>query len=107
MTIYTVEWTINLSAESVEDAVRQAWGILRDPESTATYFRVKGVEGGKEVNVFRDFANALEEKHPALEGTCHRCAHPITCHAGYPESSKCLVPGCDSFLEGEDAVPLG
>jgi hypothetical protein len=62
MTIYTVEWSIHLEAESVEDAVRQAWGILQDPESTATYFRVTGVEGEKEVNVFKDFAEILDEE---------------------------------------------
>lgn len=67
MTIYTVEWSIDLEAESVEDAVRQAWGTLQDPESTATYFRVTGVEGEKEVNVFKDFADVLDEEEDEWE----------------------------------------
>ena len=35
---YLVEWTIELNAESPEDAARQALAIQRDPESTANVF---------------------------------------------------------------------
>lgn len=37
---YTVEWSINLDAETPVDAARQALGIQRDPGGIATVFRV-------------------------------------------------------------------
>ena len=37
---YRVVWEIDLDAESVEDAARQALEIQRDPESIATCFIV-------------------------------------------------------------------
>ena len=35
---YTVRWEINISAESPEDAAKQALTIMQDKESTATVF---------------------------------------------------------------------
>jgi hypothetical protein len=42
---YRVIWTIDLNADSPEDAARQALAIHRDPESIATHFEVKDPEG--------------------------------------------------------------
>jgi hypothetical protein len=38
---YTVTWVIEIEAESHEAAARQALAIQRDPESTATVFKVE------------------------------------------------------------------
>jgi hypothetical protein len=38
---YSVTWTIDLDAESPEDAARKALEIHRDPESIATHFIVR------------------------------------------------------------------
>lgn len=40
MTEYLVTWSIELDAESPEDAALQALAIHRDPESLATVFNV-------------------------------------------------------------------
>ncbi len=37
---YLVEWAINISAESPEEAAKFALEIQRDPKSLATYFIV-------------------------------------------------------------------
>jgi hypothetical protein len=37
---YLVEWSIDLYAETPEEAARQALAIHRDPESIATVFKV-------------------------------------------------------------------
>ena len=37
---YTVTWTIELEAESIEDAAQKALEIQRDPDSLATHFIV-------------------------------------------------------------------
>ena len=37
---YFVSWTIEVDAESPEDAALQAHGIMLDPESLATVFQV-------------------------------------------------------------------
>ena len=42
---YKVTWTIDLDAESFEDAARQALEIQRDPMSIATYFTVTDENG--------------------------------------------------------------
>ena len=44
---YTVIWTIDLDADSPEDAARKALTIQRDPNSWATHFRVRGPHGRK------------------------------------------------------------
>jgi hypothetical protein len=43
---YTVAWTIEVEAESYEDAARQALEIQRDPDSDATVFSVGRGMGG-------------------------------------------------------------
>lgn len=47
---YLVQWEIELSAESPEDAAAKALEIQRDPDSTATVFDVTN-EDGKTVRV--------------------------------------------------------
>lgn len=42
MAAYRVAWEIDLEADSPEDAARQALEIQRDPNSTATAFKVDG-----------------------------------------------------------------
>lgn len=103
MPTYTVEWTIQITADDPADAVRQAWGVMQDPESSATYFRV--TEENAQEGIFRDFAADLG----LVSAPCQRCAHDRSEHADYPESSKCLIPGCgcDSFLEDDHAAPMG
>ena len=41
MKFYTVTWSINLWADSPEEAALEAQRIQRDPTSLATYFTVK------------------------------------------------------------------
>jgi hypothetical protein len=45
MTEYLVTWRIELSANSPEDAARQAREIQLDPDSTALVYRVSGPRG--------------------------------------------------------------
>ena len=42
---YTIEWRIELAAETPVDAARQALEIMRDPASTSTVFTVLDDEG--------------------------------------------------------------
>lgn len=42
MTNYLVEWSIDIEADSPEEAARQALEIQRNPASIATVFRVYG-----------------------------------------------------------------
>jgi len=42
---YRVIWTIDLDADSPEDAAHKALAIQRDPASIATHFEVKDPEG--------------------------------------------------------------
>lgn len=41
--LFTVSWTIDLEADSYEDAARKALAIQRDRHSTATVFHVDGI----------------------------------------------------------------
>lgn len=45
MTEYLVTWRVELSANSPEDAARQAREIQLDPDSTALVYRVSGPRG--------------------------------------------------------------
>src|SRR5690349_19329004 len=49
MKIYTVEWTINIEAESAREAAEEALQIMRDPASIALVFHVTPPEGTTEV----------------------------------------------------------
>jgi len=42
---YRVTWTIDLDADSPEDAARKALVIQRDPSSLATHFEVRDAQG--------------------------------------------------------------
>lgn len=42
---YRVTWTIDVNAESFEDAALVAMRVQRDPESIATHFEVKNSAG--------------------------------------------------------------
>lgn len=46
MKSYVVTWTIDIEADSAEDAAKQALEIQRDPESIATWFEVKDTKTG-------------------------------------------------------------
>lgn len=48
---YRVLWAIDLSATSMADAARQALGIQRDPESTATAFVVTDDFHSRQIDV--------------------------------------------------------
>ena len=43
---YVVTWTIDIEADSAEDAAKAALEIHRDPTSIATCFEVKDTETG-------------------------------------------------------------
>lgn len=45
MTTYTVKWTIEIDAETPEEAAREALEIHRDPASLATVFDVYDKKG--------------------------------------------------------------
>jgi len=47
MTEYLVQWTIEILADSPEDAARQALAIQRDPFSSSTVFQVAGDDNGE------------------------------------------------------------
>ncbi len=57
---FTVEWSIDVTATSHEDAARQAQEIMRDPTSIATVFDVRENEMGDEPYVQVDLEQ-LEE----------------------------------------------
>lgn len=48
---FTVEWRIDLYADSPEAAARKALAIQRDPDSIATVFHVTPNEGDRSVGV--------------------------------------------------------
>lgn len=46
---YLVEWSIDIDADSPEDAARQALGIQQDPHTTATVFHIYGDDGSHDI----------------------------------------------------------
>jgi hypothetical protein len=57
VTEFTVSWSIDVEADTPEDAAREAQAIQRDPDSSATIFRVTPTndpEGGEDIDVVRD-----------------------------------------------------
>lgn len=44
---YLITWTVEIDAESFEDAALQALGIQRDPLSIATCFKVQSLVTGE------------------------------------------------------------
>jgi len=59
MQTYLVEWSINLDADSPEDAARQALGIQRDPGSLATVFHMYGDDGSDTIIDIEDPDNPI------------------------------------------------
>ena len=51
MAQYLVTWEIDIEADSDEEAAAKALEIQRDPESTATFFRVTHRNSGEETAV--------------------------------------------------------
>ena len=56
---YEVIWSNILDAKDEGDAVREAMGMLQDPENTATFFRVINLKTHQET--FRDFEEDLKK----------------------------------------------
>lgn len=67
MATYTVTWTIDLDADSHEDAVRQAHDMCRDPESIATYYRSSLIARPSDSRMI-DVLELEDEGHP-----CEQC----------------------------------
>jgi len=59
MTEYLVQWEIETDADSPEEAVLNVIGVMLDPTSTATYFRV--VDKDHDEVLFRDWWDTI---HP-------------------------------------------
>ena len=51
MAQYLVTWEIDIEADSDQEAAAKALEIQRDPESTATFFRVTHRNSGEETAV--------------------------------------------------------
>lgn len=51
MNTYIVNWSIDIDAQNPQDAARQALEILRDTNSTATYFDVINTDTFAETSV--------------------------------------------------------
>ena len=45
MATFCVTWTIDIDAETPEEAAREALKVQRDPQSTATFFDVSDNDG--------------------------------------------------------------
>ena len=59
MNNYRITWSIDFEAESVEDAILQAWGTMLDPESIATWFKVEVPETGEVLH--KDFYELIHK----------------------------------------------
>lgn len=53
---YLVTWEIDVEANSPQEAAKLALAIQRDPESTATFFGVRDVDG-KPKTIYVDLAD--------------------------------------------------
>lgn len=51
MNSYRVEWTMDIEADSPEEAARKALAVQRNPESIATVFDVQADDGGDAVRI--------------------------------------------------------
>jgi hypothetical protein len=54
---YDVFWSIVVTAENEEDAVRIAHSMIADPDTIATYFRVVNTETGE--STMKDYEDVL------------------------------------------------
>lgn len=65
MATYTVEWSIEVEADSRQEAVVKVWEIMQDPKNTATHFRTIVLkEDGTTENILTDYWELL---HPDSE----------------------------------------
>jgi hypothetical protein len=82
MPTYTVQWLIELDADSPREAAIKALEIQRDPNSTATHFTVIDEEG-----------DLIEIDDTEYEDCC------ANCEAGLPpDHDHCPTEGCDMCL---------
>ena len=44
MSIFSIQWDIIIDAEDKEDAAKQAFGMMQDPQNTATFLRITNHE---------------------------------------------------------------
>lgn len=51
MAEYRITWTIDVTADTAEDAAREALRIQRDPQSIATVFDVEGDDGAVTIDL--------------------------------------------------------
>lgn len=59
MAEYLVTWTINVEAETNEEAAQQAWEAVRAPDSEATIFEVQR-KGRRHFDGFPMFGDKVE-----------------------------------------------
>ncbi len=78
---YLIEWTIELDAESPEEAARLALAIQRYPDSLATVFKVYGEDAeGVTIDVtdLDEESEAEEERTFINHYVCPRCGYEWT-----------------------------
>jgi hypothetical protein len=80
---YTLSWTIDVDADSPEEAARKALAIHRDPDSWATHFDVRD-----------DTGQVCEVDLGVLP-------HPSACHTIYV-----LVPMEEGIVQGVEAFKM-
>lgn len=61
---YTVQWLITLAAVDPIDAAKQAFEIMRDPESWATVFDTVDQDGSRTMVDMKDPDNPIARKIP-------------------------------------------
>jgi hypothetical protein len=71
--MFNVQWTIDLYADSAEDAARQALAIQRDPTSISTVFDVLGAEGPERQSI--DLTE-IDEADDDMNHHCAACGRP-------------------------------
>ena len=62
MTEYLVQWTIEIQADSPEDAARQALALQRDPSSLTACFQVAGDDDGEYETIDLDELDSRVER---------------------------------------------
>ena len=61
---YRIIWEIEVGAEGWVDAAKQAYGIMIDPFSEATYFDIIRLKDGEEMGVDLDTQGELHQLLP-------------------------------------------
>ncbi len=106
MTAYSVNWRIEIEAESPVEAARQALEIHRDPNSTATVFDVYDEQGncacvdllGTEENRMGRIAGDWPETHKHAKAALARISHWEDDREFPSEDWKCEVANGDTRL---------